>query len=200
MANLVDIKDQLQNTINLLNNVIDQEFELHNAFEDLIENAKASEIAGIKRPNLYPFINMIKMQKESLETIKFHVECQIEDNRRDRDDQKNREIDMTRWEESIKKIPQKNEFVLEGIEAWHISMHEMIPNSTDIHNQLFREEAAKLIACGFDLGFNIDHGVGHILVTDNGFIIELWQSTKRTKIYKNTLDEVLDWIIYFYEH
>lgn len=80
MPCLVDIEDMLKATIDLLNKAMAQELELHKAFEDLMENAKASEIVGIRRPNLFPFINMLKMQKESLETIKFHVQCQIKYN------------------------------------------------------------------------------------------------------------------------
>jgi len=106
---------------------------------------------------------------------------------------------INKWDEAIKKIPQKDEFELEGIESWHISKCEMIPNSTDIHSQLFREEAIKLIASGFDLAFNTGHGVGNIRVVDNGFTIELWQNKKKTEIHKNTLNNVLDWIISFYK-
>lgn len=110
------------------------------------------------------------------------------------------EINMTdKWEESIKKIPEKDEFELEGIKTWHINHFEMIPNSSDIHEQLFREEAVKLLAAGFDLAFNDQNGVGSILVTNDGFDIELWQHNKKKVIYKKTLDEVLDWIIYFYD-
>lgn len=114
---------------------------------------------------------------------------------------KSGEIDMdNKWEESIKKIPQKDEFELEGIKNWHIYQFEMIPNSEGIHEQLFREEAVKLLAAGFDLAINVEHGVGSICVTNDGFAIELWQYNKKKVIYKKTLDEVLDWIIYFYDH
>jgi hypothetical protein len=114
---------------------------------------------------------------------------------------KSGEINMAnKWEESIKKIPQKDEFELEGIKTWHINHSEMIPNSEYIHEQLFREEAVKLLAKGFDLAFNDDNGVGSIHVTDDGFDIELWQYYKKKVIHKKTLDEVLDWIIYFYVH
>lgn len=114
---------------------------------------------------------------------------------------KSGEINMTnKWEESIKKIPQKDEFELEGIKIWHIHHSEMIPNSEGIHEQLFREEAVKLLAAGFNLGINAEHGVGSICVTNDGFVIELWQYYKKKVIHKKTLDEVLDWIIYFYDH
>lgn len=106
---------------------------------------------------------------------------------------------INKWEESIKKIPQKDEFELEGIKTWHINHFEMIPNSDGIHEPLFREEAAKLLAAGFDLAINDDNGVGSIIVTKNGFEIELWQYNKKKVIYKKALDEVLNWIIYFYD-
>lgn len=81
MSDLEDIESQLQNVINTLNIAIDEELRLHNAFDNLMKNAKAKDVTGIKRPNLYAYINMLKMQKESLETIKFHIECQIADNK-----------------------------------------------------------------------------------------------------------------------
>ena len=113
-----------------------------------------------------------------------------------------RDINMTnKWKEAIKKIPRKDEFELEGIKNWHISHRsEMIPNSAGIHEQLFREEAVKLLAAGFDLAINAEHGTGSIFVKNDGFVIELWQYNKKKVIYKKTLDEVLDWIIYFYDH
>lgn len=107
---------------------------------------------------------------------------------------------MNKWEESIKKIPQKDEFELEGIKNWHIYDFEMIPNSEGLHDKLFREEAVKLLVAGFDLAINADHGVGSILKKNDEFVIELWQHNKKKVIHKKTLDEVLDWIIYFYEH
>lgn len=112
------------------------------------------------------------------------------------------EINMiNKWEESIKKIPQKDEFELEGIKTWHINHSEMIPNSNseDMHGQLFREEAVKLLDAGFELAINDENGVGSIRVTNDGFDIEIWQYNKKKVIHKKTLDEVLDWIIYFYD-
>ncbi len=113
----------------------------------------------------------------------------------------NREIDIVnKWKESIKKIPQKDEFELEGIKNWHIYRHGMIPNFRGMHEPLFREEAAKLLAAGFDLAINDEYGVGSIHVIDDGFVIELWQYNEKKVIHKETLDELLDWIIYFYDN
>ena len=53
---------------------------------------------------------------------------------------------MNKWNESIKKIPQKDEFELEGIKNWYIHHFEMIPNTAGMHEQLFREEAIKLLS------------------------------------------------------
>ena len=106
---------------------------------------------------------------------------------------------MNTWNESIKKIPRKDEFELEGIKNWHICHFEMIPNGGGIHEQLFREEAFKLLSSGFNLAINTEKGVGSIHVLKDGFMIELWQYNKKKEIYKKTLDEILDWIIYFYE-
>lgn len=119
---------------------------------------------------------------------------------------------IKKWNENIKKILQIDEFTLEGIVHWQVYRFKMIPNVSELEcgksNQKFRDEAAKLIAVGFDLGFNEEYGVGDILIEEKvneigekiirGFIIELWQDSVETRIYKETLDEVLDWIIYFH--
>lgn len=105
-----------------------------------------------------------------------------------------------KWEDAVKKIPQKDEFELEGIKTWHINHFEMIPNSSDIHEPLFKEDAVKLLGAGFDLAINDQNGVGNVIVKSDGFDIELWQNNKKSVIHKDTFDEVLDWIIYFYDH
>lgn len=113
---------------------------------------------------------------------------------------------VKRWNENIKNIPQKDEYMLDGIDHWHVHRFEMIPDMSDIEcgkcNKEFRDEADKLISAGFDIGFNTDHGVGHIKIEDRekkkGFIVELWQNQFKTEIIKDTLDEVLDWVIYFH--
>ena len=88
---------------------------------------------------------------------------------------------------------------MEGIETWHISHYEMVANYEDIHNPLFKEEARKLVASGFNLAFNCSNGTGNILAADGGFVIELWQNMKKTIVCKSTLDDVIDWVISFYE-
>lgn len=105
-----------------------------------------------------------------------------------------------KWEDAIKKIPQKDEFELEGIKTWHIYSSDMVPNPSDMHGSLFREDAAKLLDAGFNLAINDENGVGSIIVTNDGFDIELWQNNKKSVIHKETFDDVLDWIIYFYDH
>lgn len=107
---------------------------------------------------------------------------------------------VKKWNENIKKIPQVDEFALEGIKHWHIYNFEMIldvPNY-DMRDQEARDEAARLVAAGFDLGFNENHGVGYVRREDRGFVIELWQNLVKTEFRKETLDEVLDWVIYFH--
>lgn len=112
---------------------------------------------------------------------------------------KKEEEKINKWNESIKKIPQKDEYELEGIKNWHIYQFEMIPNCSRVHEKLFKDEAVKLLDAGFCLAINTEYGVGNIYVLKDGFRIELWQNNKKKDIYKRTLDEVLDWIIYFYE-
>lgn len=105
-----------------------------------------------------------------------------------------------KWEDAIKKIPQIDEYELEGIKHWRISDFEMIPIYDGIHEKSFREEAARLIDAGFNLAINTENGVGSVLVRDDGFTIELWQYNNKRLIHKASLDEVLDWVIYFYDN
>lgn len=167
---------------------------LEKAYEGL-RNEKFADVVGLHKPNLFVFMRNIGTNIEELNSLKFAIESRLND--KDKEELKNM---IDKWNESIKKIPQKDEFTLEGIETWHISRYEMNPNYADTHSPLFKEEAVKLIASGFDLAFNTSHGTGSIHVEDNVFMIELWQYMKKTEIYKDTLDEVLDWIAYFYDH
>jgi hypothetical protein len=167
---------------------------LNEAREGLV-NEKFVDVAGLKMPNFLISLPDIKERLDGLESMKFAVEMRIED--KNRKDSEKKEI---KWKESTAKIRQKDEYTLEGIETWYVSHYEMLPNYGDIHNPLFREEARKLVASGFDLAFNCSHGTGSVIATDGGFIIELWQYMNKTAMCKNTLDEVIDWIIYFYEN
>lgn len=166
---------------------------LAEAYEEL-DNEKSADVAGLYKPNFFVFMNYIKAHESELNSIKFAIESRIaEKHKRDS------EITMRRWKENIGKIPQKDEFTLEGIETWYISHFEMLPNYGSIHNPLFREEARKLVASGFNLAFNCSNGTGSIIASDCGFTIDLWQYMKKTTICKSTLDEVIDWIIHFYD-
>jgi hypothetical protein len=98
---------------------------------------------------------------------------------------------INRWNESIKKIPQKDEYELEGIKNWNIYDFKMVPNSSGMQEELFRDEGVRLLDAGFDLAINTEYGVGDVHVLKDRFRIELWQNDK----YKDTLGEVLDWII-----
>ena len=91
---------------------------------------------------------------------------------------------MNKWNESIKKIPQKDEFELEGIKNWYIHDFEMIPNTAGMHEQLFREEAIKLLSAGFNLAINVEHGVGSVHALKDGFMVELWQYNKKKRYIK----------------
>lgn len=194
------MSDLLKNINTLLDDVIASESKTMNIYAKLNEaceglvNEKFIDVAGLHRPNFLVFMTYIKAHLGELESIKFAVEMRIED--RDKRDLKDIE---SKWKECIAKIPQKDEFTLEGIETWHVSHYEMVPDYGAIHSPLFKDEAMKLIASGFSLAFNCSNGTGSILVTEGGFTIELWQYMKKTVIYKNTLDDVIDWIIYFYE-
>lgn len=200
MTTLAEIRDMLQSTTDTIENVIALDIKLNQSYEELMSTAKAAEVAGLHRPNVFPMIQQLKEQKEALDSLKFAVECHMEDAEKSIEKAKE-----DRWAECIKKIPQKDEFELEGIKNWRISQFAMIPNSAGLHEKSFREEAYKLLASGFDLAFNTDHGVGSIRkanddIIKDGFFIEFWQDLKKKDIYKKTLDEVLDWIIYFYDN
>ena len=191
---LANVRELLQSTSDAIENVIKLEVSVHQAYEELMGTAKAVDIAGLYRPNIYLMIQGLKEQKETLDNFQFSVECNIKNNNERRE-----KSAQDKWEECIIIIPQKDEFRLQGIENWHISLREMVPNSAGIHKKSFREEAYKLMAAGFPIAFNTDYGVGGIHKAEEGFVIELWQDVKKTDIYKKTLDEVLDWIIYFYD-
>lgn len=82
MVKLQDVKDLLESTINSIEKAITSEAELDRAYIQFMENAKASEIGGLKRPSMIPYIQELNLHKQILLTLKFHVECQIEDNKK----------------------------------------------------------------------------------------------------------------------
>lgn len=107
---------------------------------------------------------------------------------------------VKKWNENIKKIPQMDEYTLEGIKHWHMHQFKMVLDSSVCceYDGEIRDEAARLIDAGFDIGFNENHGVGHAHREGSGFVIELWQKHSKAEFRKDTLNEVLDWIIYFH--
>lgn len=194
------MSDLLKKIDIMLNEAIASEINTLNIYARLTEayeglgNEKHVDVAGLYKPNFFTYMTYIKAHLGELENIKFHVESNMTDK-----DKRDLENVMSMWKASIKKIPQKDEFSLEGIETWHISHCEMNPNYADIHSPLLKEEAVKLIASGFSLAFNCSNGTGSIIVTDDGFTIELWQYMKKTVMHKETLDDVLEWVVYLYE-
>lgn len=48
------------------------------AFNELFMNAKASTVAGLKKPNFYSFILQLNAQREAIGTLKFDIELAIE--------------------------------------------------------------------------------------------------------------------------
>ncbi len=82
MVTLQDIKNLLESTINSLEKTIASEEELDRSYIQFMENAKASEIGGLKNPDMIPYIQQLNLQKQILLTLKFRVECQIEDNKK----------------------------------------------------------------------------------------------------------------------
>lgn len=82
MTTLEDVKNSLQLSIDLLEKTIESFVKLQKSYEDLVENAKAVEVTGLKRPNLFPYIQELNLQKQILLTLKFRVERNIEDNKK----------------------------------------------------------------------------------------------------------------------
>jgi len=76
---LENVKKSLQLSIDLLEKTIESHVRLQKSYDDLMENAKAVEVVGLKKPNLFPYIQQLNLQKQILLTLKFHVECNIED-------------------------------------------------------------------------------------------------------------------------
>lgn len=108
---------------------------------------------------------------------------------------------IKKWNESIKNIPQVDEYTLEGIKCWRICDFELIPNNEILNNDELYTEADKLIKSGFNLGFNTEYGVGHIKTQDKEYSIELWQWCVKSYPVKNkTLKECIDWIIELYKN
>lgn len=118
---------------------------------------------------------------------------------------------IKKWNESIKKISQIDEFALRDINRWHINKFRLYPNMVELEveakNTALLNEAKLLMEAGFDLGFNESHGVGDIVIEERGigkkekvFVIELWQNRIKQRIIKDTLDEVIEWIIYFHNY
>lgn len=145
----------LKNIYSLLDEAIESECNSLGIYTRLIEayegllNEKFADVAGLNRPNFG--ISMIDKKNliDELKKIKFAVELRIAD--KDKLESKDEE---KKWKEATGKIPQKDVFTLEGIDTWYISHNEMIPDHGHTHSPLFREEARKLVASGFNLGFN----------------------------------------------
>ena len=76
----------LGNIKNLLDEAIESEHNLMNIYARLsraydgLGNGRFADVAGLKRPNFFPFIHEGKVNKEELENIKFAVETQIKNN------------------------------------------------------------------------------------------------------------------------
>ena len=79
---LDDIRDLLQSTEDAIEKVIGLEAELDRSYDNLMNNAKAVDVAGLKRPHFIPYIQELNVQKQILLTLKFHIECRIKDNQK----------------------------------------------------------------------------------------------------------------------
>ncbi len=168
-------------------------FELNKAYDELV-NEKFKDVVGLHRPNIHIFMLDVKNHIDILSNNRFAVESRIDEKA-----QKERKKLEEEWKELIKKIPQKDDYNLEGIKTWHVAQFEMVPETISTREPIFKEEMIKLIAAGFRLGFNDEFGTGNIRVEGNGFKIELWQWNKQIIIHKNTIDDVIVWLTNFFE-
>lgn len=87
MTTLEDVRDLLQSTVDSIEETIELQAKLHRLYDNLMENAKAVEVAGLKKPNLFPYIQQLNLQKQTLLTFKFNIECRIEDNKKQKKDE-----------------------------------------------------------------------------------------------------------------
>lgn len=90
---LYDIRDLLQSTADAIEKVILLETELNSSYDYLMNNAKAVDIAGLKRPDFVPYIRELNVQKQILLTLKFHVECRIKDSQKIRENKTKTQIE-----------------------------------------------------------------------------------------------------------
>lgn len=75
MTTLHDIDNLLERTIASIGKTIIQYVELKRYYESVM----VSDLSGMNVPDFDPYIHMLKLQRESLETIRFHMKCHIED-------------------------------------------------------------------------------------------------------------------------
>ncbi len=194
------MSDLLKRISDLTSDVIESEarttslyFELNKAYGELL-NEKFEDVVGLHVPNLTIFMLDIKNHTEILSNSKFALNSRMDDMA-----EKERKKLKEQWNECITKIPQKDEYNLEGINTWRISQFQMVPDGISMRKPLFKEEMIKLIAAGFRLGFVDEYGTGSIHIEDNGFTIELWKWSRQKIIHKNTIDDVIIWLTNFFE-
>ena len=83
VATLNHIKDSLESTRDSIDKVVEMYMDLNKLYENVMGNAKAREVSGLHVPNFHPFIQELRLEREVLETLAFHVGCRIEDNKKD---------------------------------------------------------------------------------------------------------------------
>lgn len=82
MIKFDDVRNLLQLTIDSIEKTIELETKLQESFNDLMKNVNAGKVDGLKSPNLFPYIQELNLQKQIILTLKFRVECLMEDNNR----------------------------------------------------------------------------------------------------------------------
>lgn len=82
MTTLEDVENSLQLAIDSLEKTMGLYVRLEKSYENLMKDARATEVAVLRRPHLLSYIQEPELQRQVLLALKFHAECNIEDARR----------------------------------------------------------------------------------------------------------------------
>jgi len=114
--------------------------------------------------------------------------------------------DVKRWNDARTRIPQKDNYRLEGIKHFHIFDRRLIIDNPTCHFGDYewnleeaKQELIKLLENGDKVFFNEDWGVGEIEKTEKGYTVTKWYyRTKSTPVVDGTIDEVFDFLLDFW--
>jgi hypothetical protein len=79
---LEDVLELLRSTVGSIEETVELQTKLKRSYRNLMKNANVARVDGLKIPNLFPLIQELNLQKQTLLTVQFHIECRIEDNKK----------------------------------------------------------------------------------------------------------------------